>query len=86
MDEPEDYVQVSTALGNLHIKPLPETHIPVEAIILIKSIDEDGDTSWFTRYTWCLTEIETLGAIAAVHELLKREVLNSYIPYTEEED
>ena len=50
----------------------------MEAFVLVKCMDEDGDSSWSFRTTNPLNLEELLGALTVQVELVKRRLLNGW--------
>ena len=50
-------------LKDMHVQPLGEGVMALDALVMIKVIDEDGDLAWVTRYTENLGIVEVLGAL-----------------------
>lgn len=73
-------------LAGMRIVPLPDGHIALSAIVLVKGIDRDGRTGWYTRYTDELTAVECLGALRAAVLLEEREVLDAWVRHDEEDE
>jgi hypothetical protein len=79
-DDDLEYAPAGDTLGTLELVPLPEHCIPLDAIVLVKALDEDGDTSWYTRYTRDLSSFESVGALNVAHQLALQGAVDAYIP------
>jgi len=74
-DEPKPIAEV---LSGLYIHELPDKWSPLEGIVLVKCLDEEGSPSWAFRTTPGLNDEELLGALTVRIELLKDELVESY--------
>lgn len=77
-DEGKERMLITDVLGPVRIHPLPERWTPVEAIVLIKSLDEEGHSSWCYRTTHPPNREELLGALIAHTDLLRKELLDEW--------
>jgi hypothetical protein len=66
-------VAVGEALPGVEIFPLPPGETPVAAFLLIKSVDADGDESWWTRATETFDDHEILGALISYTDKMRAE-------------
>lgn len=63
---PEEYERGSVSpLQGVDLKPLPSNVVPLEAIVLVKAVDEHGDVTWLTRGTPGMHQFEMIGALSA---------------------
>lgn len=62
-----EYKPVGEVLPGVNIQDLPEGHLVVDCIIIIKSLTDEGDVSWQVRYTPKMSVVEAIGALDAVH-------------------
>ena len=69
---------IEEALRGLSLFPVPDGWTPLEAIALVKCMDEDGRPTWAFRMTEGLSEEELLGALTVRTDLLRRDLLRSY--------
>jgi hypothetical protein len=69
---------IEDVLGGLEIHPLPPNWSPLEGIVLVKCLDEEGGPSWAFRTTAGINDEELLGALTVRIEILKRELLMDY--------
>jgi len=58
--------------------PLPESWTPVEALVLIKCLDEEGEATWCYRTTARPNREELLGALVVHTDLLRKELLEEW--------
>jgi hypothetical protein len=78
--DPEQRYPVGEILPSLGIHPLPEAWEPVEAFLLIKCRDSNGDDqSWVYRITRTLNREELLGALMVQVDILRRELANDWV-------
>lgn len=80
------WVAARDLMGDLELIPLPETAIPLEAIVLIKAIDENGDVGWFTRETDTLTQVEAIGALDVAHAAALANMVDGFFYEYGEDD
>jgi hypothetical protein len=71
----EDRVPVEQVMAGMSLHPLPDNWTPVEALVLIKCLDEDGQSSWSYRTTAAPNREELLGALIVHTEVLRRELV-----------
>lgn len=62
-------IPIGDALPGLEIRELMPKSVPLAAVLIIKVIDENGDTAWALRETPGVDSVEELGAL---YTLLKR--------------
>ena len=72
-------------LGALEICDLPSGSIPLDGIFLIKALDEDGDSCWYTRSTKDVSGIENVGALSMALRLQQDAVNDAYRSIDEDE-
>lgn len=85
--KPEDErVPIARVLGGMAIHPLLPGENPLEAFVLIKTLDADGNPAWSFRTTNPLNNHELLGAMTVQIELLKRRLTRMWEDDEEEED
>ena len=81
---PDDRIPVAEVLVGMALAPLPSDWTPVEALVLIKCLDEEGSSTWCYRTTAPPNREELLGALVVQMELLRKELLEEW--EEEEED
>jgi len=81
-----EMVAASEVLGDMELYALPETCVPLDAIVLIKALDEDGDVSWFARYTENISQAEAVGALSIQHQLALQGALDTFVWVGDDED
>jgi hypothetical protein len=78
----DERIPVEQVLVGMGLHPLPPEWTPVEALVLIKSLDQDGDPRWSFRTTARPNKEELLGALIVHTDLLRKELVSGW----EEED
>lgn len=73
-----NYKPVGEVLNTLSVLQLPENCIALDAVIVVKALDADGNVTWHTRYTEAPHAIEFLGALEAACMLIKQDIFNQY--------
>ena len=68
------------------ILALPSGWMPLEGVVLVKCLDDEGDLSWVFRTTAGLTDEELLGALMARTELCRMATVRSYLWGEREDD
>jgi hypothetical protein len=71
-------VPVADVLRGLEIHPLEAGWTPVEAFVLVKCLDETGETAWSYRTTNRLNREELLGALIVHSDLLRKELVGEW--------
>jgi hypothetical protein len=71
-------VPAGDLLHGLHFEQLPENWTPVDAVVLVKCLDEDGSPTWAFRTTDDVNDEELLGALTIRRELQKEKLLSEY--------
>jgi len=74
----EERRPIEEVLPGQAIHPLPEGWTPIEAFILLKCMDDDGDSAWSFRTTNPLNLNELLGALTIQVETLKRKLVDGW--------
>jgi hypothetical protein len=69
---------IAEVLKGLNIHPLPAGWTALEGIILLKCLDDEGNSSWAFRTTEGLNDEELLGALTVRIDLLRKELLEAY--------
>lgn len=75
---PQERQPLSDVLRGLEIHPLPKDWTALEALVLVKCLDEGGHTSWCFRTTHRLNTEEVLGAIDVHAEVLRRKLVSEW--------
>jgi len=76
-DEP---IPIGEALPGFTIRPLGKGWTPLEAYVLIKALDEDGDHSWSLRTTHRFNDEELLGALTVQVDLIRARLVRQWQP------
>lgn len=84
MDSPSDYKPVGEVVGPLEVMELPEGYIAIDAVLVIKALNNDGEVCWLTRYSKDPHAVEFLGALEAAVMLMKQDIFNIYQPEKED--
>jgi hypothetical protein len=77
-DEDEARVPVSDVLRGLEVHALEEGWTPLEAFVLMKCLDDAGETTWSYRTTHRLNREELLGALMVHVDVLRRELVEEW--------
>jgi hypothetical protein len=71
-------VPIADVLTGLEIFPLEPGHTAIEAFVLVKSLDADGDVTWGYHTTNRLNREELLGALVVQVAVLKKELRDEW--------
>lgn len=71
-------VPASQVLAGLELHPLESNDTALEAFVLIKLLDADGDVSWAYRTTNRLNREELLGALTVQVDVLRKELRDEW--------
>jgi len=71
-------VPIADALSGLEIHPLEPGWTPLEAFVLVKCLDEDGDPTWAYRTSHRLNREELLGALVVQVDVLRKELRDEW--------
>ena len=74
----DERIPVADVLPGMGLHPLPNGWTPVEALVLIKCLDEGGASSWVYRTTAPPNREELLGALVVHTALLRNEILGDW--------
>jgi hypothetical protein len=74
----EERLPIEQVLPGLSLHPLEPGWTPIEAFVLIKSLDEHGDSAWSYRTSATPNREELLGVLSVQVELLRRELVSEY--------
>jgi hypothetical protein len=69
---------VGEVLRGLLIDPLPHSWTALDAVCMVKCLNEDGRPMWSYRATDGINDEELLGALVMAIELLKSDMLRSW--------
>jgi hypothetical protein len=73
-------------LDGLDVHPLLAGHTVLEAFLLIKCLNERGDSTWAYRTTNRLNREELLGALIVHCDLIRAELLSGWDESDEDAD
>jgi hypothetical protein len=74
----EERIPLADALPGFGVHPLEPGWTPLEAFVLVKSLDESGQSSWSYRTTHRPNREELLGALIVQVDLLRRELADQW--------
>jgi hypothetical protein len=74
----EERVPVEQVMTGMTLHPLPAGWTPVEALVLVKCLDERGHPSWVYRTTAVPNREELLGALVVQVDLLRKELVAAW--------
>jgi hypothetical protein len=74
----EPRVPVTDVLRGLEVHPLEPGETAIEAFVLIKVLDSQGDTGWSYRTTNRLNREELLGALIVQVDVLRKELRDEW--------
>lgn len=77
-DSEEARIPISEVQRELEVHPLQDGWTPIEAFVLIKSLDENGEINWSYRTTSRLNREELLGVLTVHNDLLRKELLGEW--------
>jgi hypothetical protein len=73
-DEADGRLPIAEVLPGMAIHPLEDGWTPLEAFVLVKSLDEHGQSSWSYRTTHRPNREELLGALIVQTDLIRSEL------------
>ncbi len=71
---------VGEVLNGLTLVPLDPGTVALECVVIVKTIDEDGDPSWSLRYSETISPVEIIGALDVMHSHQKLQFENNWQP------
>lgn len=71
----DERVPLEQVLPGAGVHPLEAGWTPLQAFVLIKALDEDGDPTWAFRTTEPMNLEELLGALSVQEEVLRRRLV-----------
>ena len=86
LDDPEQRIPLSEALDGFGVHPLPPGWTALEAFVVIKCLDEEGESVWSYRTTHRPNREELLGVLTVQVELLRRKLLREWDDEDDEGD
>jgi hypothetical protein len=82
----DDRIPLEQALPGMQMHPLPNGWMPVEAFLLVKSMDEAGVSTWSYRTSNPLNREELLGVLTVQRRILLDELAAEFGDEQEDED
>jgi hypothetical protein len=70
---------IAEVLKGLEIHPLEAGWTAIEALVLMKCLDDEGRVTWAYRTTHRLNREELLGALVVHTDVLRRELANEWL-------
>jgi hypothetical protein len=83
MSDQDTRKPIEQVLAGMQLHPLPAGWTPLEGIVLVKCLDQEGEPTWAFRTTGGLNDEELLGALTVRTDLLRRALLQAF---SEEQD
>jgi hypothetical protein len=74
----EERIAASEVLRGLELHPLGPSETAIEAFVLLKVLDADGDVGWSYRTTNRLNREELLGALTVQVDVLRKELRDEW--------
>ena len=71
-------VPLEQALAGLEVHPLEAGETAIEAFVLVKTLDSEGETGWAYRTTNRLNREELLGALTVQVAVLAKELRDEW--------
>ena len=75
----EERKPIAQVLQGLEIHPLEPGWTAIEALVLMKCLDEEGHVTWAYRTTHRLNREELLGALVVHTDVLRRELADEWL-------
>ncbi len=69
---------IGEVLRGLSVGDLPEGWTPLEAILIVKCLDESGASQWAWRSTGALTDREIIGALAVQLDIARQQAIQEF--------
>ena len=74
----DERLPIGQVLPDFKLHPLEPGWTPLQAFVLVKSLDEEGGTAWSFRTSEQFNLEELLGALVVQVETLKRKLTKSW--------
>jgi hypothetical protein len=71
---------IGEVLPRFVLYPLADGWTPLDAYVLVKSLDEEGCVSWASRSSEMLNDEELLGALTVQVDRLRRRLVRQWDP------
>ena len=72
------YVPASEVLRGVELMPVAEGWTPIEAIVLVKCMTEDGTTGWMQRVSQGISTNEAVGALICSADTMRSAWLKGW--------
>jgi hypothetical protein len=79
-------VPIEQVLTGMRLHKLPDKWSPIEAFVLVKCINDEGNASWVYRTTSDPNREELLGVLVVHTELLRREIVSEWEDEDDEDE
>jgi hypothetical protein len=66
-----------SSVHGLPIRPLPEGYVVVDAMVLLKVLNADGEPRWVEQWTPGLNNMERLGMLTSAVRTCEKTLLDS---------
>ena len=76
---------IGEVLPGFTLHPLDDGWTPLQAFVLVKSLDNTGDTTWAFRTSEALNPEELLGALTVQVDVLRRKLARMWEDADEDE-
>jgi hypothetical protein len=83
--DPKERVPIEQALPGFTLHPLDEGWTPLQAFVLVKALDEAGQTRWSMHTSELLNMEELLGALTVQVDLLRDRLMEDWDPDDEDD-
>ena len=78
MSDDDDRQPIGNVLPGFRLHPLEPGWTPLQAFVLIKALDEDGEAAWSFRTSEVLNLEELLGALTVQVDILRRKLARNW--------
>jgi hypothetical protein len=76
----------SETIFGLNVEPMDEGYIPLEAICIIKALDDGGEPTLVVRHAGEINDWERVGMLSAALDVAKDQTVASWRPDSSDED
>lgn len=70
----------------LDASPLPDGYIPLEAVVIIKTLNDAGESSLVIRHAGEITDWERMGMLTAALDVVKEQTVASWAGQDDDDD
>ncbi|MGN6333461.1 MAG: hypothetical protein ACTHOD_17745 [Motilibacteraceae bacterium] len=74
----DDRLPIDRVLPGMGLHALPDGHTPLEAFVIITSLDREGEVSWAFRTTHVPNQQEILGALIEQSDVLRHRMVRQW--------